>query len=381
LPSVLKRLEVAVRIASFNVENMFLRAKVLGLDAAQARPVLRRYAEVNALLNQVEYSPTNKTEIAALLTDLELDRSDEGRGYVRLRQNRGSLLKRSGGAIDVVARGRADWGGWVELKVEAVNEIAAQHIAKVIEEVRAEVLGVVEVESRPALREFNTVIDAIGAKPYQDVMVIDGNDDRGIDVGIMTRSPWSVAEIRSHVEDHDDRGVIFSRDCPEYSVETASGKRLVVLVNHLKSKGYASLGETPDHKRERQARRVATIYRRLRNRGEKYIAILGDLNDFKAAQPLQPLLFNTGLRDISDHPTFESGGLDGTYGRQGVNEKFDYILLSPDLFNLVTGGGVCRLGVWGKNKNPPTKWTIFNTLTRPEEAASDHAAIYADVDL
>jgi predicted extracellular nuclease len=154
-----------------------------------------------------------------------------------------------------------------------------------------------------------------------------------------------------------------------------------VLVNHLKSKGYASPGETPDQKRERQAKRVATIYRGLRKAGEKYIAILGDLNDFRAALPIQPLFTNTGLEGISDHPMFQSEGLDGTYGRQSTKEKFDYILLSPDLFARVTGGGVCRLGVWGKNKNPPTKWEIFDTLTVPQDAASDHAAIYADVNL
>jgi hypothetical protein len=28
--------------------------------------------------------------------------------------------------------------------------------------------------------------------------VIDGNDDRGIDVGIMTQAPWEVREVRSH---------------------------------------------------------------------------------------------------------------------------------------------------------------------------------------
>jgi endonuclease/exonuclease/phosphatase family metal-dependent hydrolase len=300
---------------------------------------------------------------------------------VRLRKNRGTLLTRKNGVIDIIARGRLDWGGWVELKLEAVNELSSQHIAEVMEEVKADIIGVVEVENRPALLEFNTVIEAVNAPPYDDVMVIDGNDDRGIDVGIMARSPWTIGEIRSHVGDEDEDGVVFSRDCPEYMLATADGKRIVVLMNHLKSKGYATPdGETPDHKRERQAKRVATIYRRLRNAGEKYIAILGDFNDFKKSYPLKPLFTNTGLKDISEHPSFDSGGYDVTYGRQGEKEKFDYILLSPDLFSRVTGGTVCRLGVWGKNKSPP-KWKIFDTLTRPEDAASDHAAIYADINL
>ena len=124
---------------------------------------------------------------------------------------------------------------------------------------------------------------------------------------------------------------------------------------------------------------MATIYRSLRHEGEKHIAIaLGDFNDSKDSPPLKPLFTNTGLKDISDHPSFQGGGLEGTYGRQGVKDKFDYILLSPDLFSKVTAGGVCRLGVW-QEQEPPTKWQIFHTLTRPEDAASNHAAIYADV--
>jgi hypothetical protein len=45
-----------LRIASFNVENMVLRAQALNQKTwAQGRPALERYAKVNALLNQVAY--------------------------------------------------------------------------------------------------------------------------------------------------------------------------------------------------------------------------------------------------------------------------------------------------------------------------------------
>ncbi len=42
-------------------------------------------------------------------------------------------------------------------------------------------------------------------------MLIDGNDERGIDVGLMTRDGRQITRIRSHVDD-TDKGVIFSRD-------------------------------------------------------------------------------------------------------------------------------------------------------------------------
>jgi len=75
-----------LRIASFNVENMFLRAQALNQKTwADGRPALERYAKVNALLNQVSYSAADKVKIATLLTQLGLDKSDEGSGFVRLR--------------------------------------------------------------------------------------------------------------------------------------------------------------------------------------------------------------------------------------------------------------------------------------------------------
>jgi hypothetical protein len=53
------------------------------------------------------------------------------------------------------------------------------------------------------------------------------------------------------------------------------------------------------------------------------------------------------------------------------------VLLSPPLFQRVSGGGIIRKDVWG-GKNG-TLFPHYTTITRPVEAASDHAAIYADI--
>ncbi|WP_263622918.1 hypothetical protein WGT02_02690 [Rhizobium sp. T1470] len=37
-------------------------------------------------------------------------------------------------------------------------------------------------------------------------MVIDGNDERGIDVGVMTRKSFLLDIMRSHVDDRDAAG-------------------------------------------------------------------------------------------------------------------------------------------------------------------------------
>jgi hypothetical protein len=45
----------------------------------------------------------------------------------------------------------------------------------------------------------------------------------------------------------------------------------------------------------------------------------------------------------------------------------------------VKGGGIFRRGVWG-GKNG-TLWEIFPELTKASQAASDHAAIWAEIDI
>jgi hypothetical protein len=44
------------------------------------------------------------------------------------------------------------------------------------------------------------------------VVLIDGNDDRGIDVGILVRAPYTLSKIRSHVFEADKTGTIDSNN-------------------------------------------------------------------------------------------------------------------------------------------------------------------------
>ena len=64
-------------------------------------------------------------------------------------------------------------------------------------------------------------------------------------------------------------------------------------------------------------------------------------------------------------------------GRQ-QSDKIDYVLLSPALFAKATGGGVFRKGVW-RGPRTKNKWDMYDTITSDVHAASDHAAIYADI--
>lgn len=369
-----------MRLASFNVENLFLRAKALNESTwAQGRTVLEAAARINQIFGNTTYSASDKKQILALLKQLGLTKADDG-PYAILRQNRGHLLKRPrSGPAQVVASGRGDWIGWVELVAEEVNEVATRNTARVVHDVDADVLCVVEAESRPALLRFsNDLLPTAGAEPYGHVMLIDGNDDRGIDVGLMAKAEYPIISMQSHVDDRDSSGLIFSRDCPRYDIHTRNGNTLTLLLNHLKSKGYGSQASS-NAKRLRQAERVKEIYEGLRKQGLEYIAVLGDFNDTPDSAPLKPLIDGTDLKDISVHKDFDDGGRLGTFGNGTKSNKIDYILMSPELFRKTQSGSIFRKGVWGGTKG--TLFPHYDTITTAEEAASDHAAIWAEIDI
>jgi len=368
-----------MRIASYNVENFFARARALNMDnRAEAKPFLQAFADLNALLELDVYTDAEKATILDRLDTLGLKNSDEAELAV-LRQVRGRLVSRGQAGVRVVADGRGDWVGWVELTTEPIDDAAILNTARVIRDVGANVQGVVEAEDRVVLSRFADAELRAGDSPiYPHVMLVDGNDDRGIDVGLLSHDDWPITGIRSHIDDRDDDGLVFSRDCPEYEIRTPGGHRLVVLMNHLKSKGYGKQSDN-DAKRRRQAVRVAEIYRRVRQEGTAYVAVLGDFNDTPDSAPLQPLVADTDLKDISTHPSFDDGGRPGTFGNCTASNKIDYILMSPALYAKVRGGGIWRWGAWG-GKNG-TLWPHYETLTSAAQAGSDHCAIWADLAL
>jgi len=370
-----------MKIASYNVQNLFSRPRAMNNNTwAEGKPILEQYVEINLILQKQSYSKSDKSRLRQLVKSLGIEKNDTGK-YIILRQNRGRLLKRrKDGTIDIVATGREDWIGWVELRRDSANEKSILNTATVIKDVNADVIGIVEAENRIALKEFNdNVINAVRGHPYERVMLIDGNDSRGIDVGLMAKAEYEINLMRSHIHDLQANGYpVFSRDCPEYQIITPEGNRVWILVNHLKSKGYGGKVSS-DAKRKLQASTIKEIYDELLGQNEKHIVILGDLNDTPDSASLAPLLRQTNLKDISEHPAFNNSGYVGTYGGATKSNKIDYILLSPDLFDRVTSGGIFRKGAWPGVR--PKKWDVYSSIKKKQHAASDHHAIWADINI
>lgn len=370
-----------MRLAAYNVENLFDRPKAMNFDTwDEGKPILEKFAALNALLGELNYTDARKRRMVELMLELGLEKSDTG-PFVILRRNRGGLVRRPRtGGIEIIANGRVDWVGSLELRDEPINEHAMHNTARVMIDIGADVLGVVEAENRPVLAGFNKeIVRAMGGTPFRHVMVIDGNDERGIDVGLVAREGYPIGLMRSHVDDLAANGEpLFSRDCPEFYVTTPAGNSLVVMVNHFKSKGYGGITASNARRRE-QAEGVKAIYEALIADGHDRIAVIGDLNDTPDSEPLKPLLADSDLKDAFAHPAFDNGGWPGTYGLCNASNKIDYLLLSPKLFDLVEKGGVFRTGMWPGSR--PARWDVYEELKRKQDAGSDHAAIWVDIDI
>ncbi|MGC5172141.1 endonuclease/exonuclease/phosphatase family protein [Microbacterium sp. DT81.1] len=389
----------SIRIASYNVENLFSRPRAMNQPEDVAGKVLRAHARVNELFEREVYTPDVKAEILVLLKELKLLRDDgdvtRRSTFAILRRIRGRLLRRpqndpDGSEVTVVASGRGAWTGWVDLITDRIEEKAISNTARVIREVGADIVGIIEAEDRITLARFtdSLLLHPVESEPlYPNVMLIDGNDPRGIDVGILSAGAYPLGVMRSHTTDGPFGDRVFSRDCPEYwftfpAGSALAGQRLVVLVNHFKSK-FGGNDPASIARRKRQAKQVADIYDDLRAAGVDHVVVLGDLNDTPDSEALQPLLADTDLTDIASVRPFDDGDPDedrpGTFGNGTKSSKIDYLLLSPSLLARATGAGIFRKGVWGGVNG--TLFPHFETIEADHEAASDHAALYVDITL
>lgn len=370
-----------MKIAAYNIENLFDRAKAFNEETAEADRIVKLESHLNRLFNKKEYTAADKKKMLEIMEELGILKKDDSK-FVWLRKIRGEFIKRPRtGSPEIIATGRDSWVGWVELKTAPVNEIAIMNTGRVIRDVNADILAVVEAEHRVALKQFSDyVLEKVNGHPYANIMLIDGNNDRGIDVGLMTKQNFEITLMRSHVHDKDDTTgqVIFSRDCPEYCVVTPNGEYIWILPNHFKSK-YGGNDQQSKNKRKLQSERVAFIYNRLRSEGYDLIVVLGDLNDTPNSNELKPLLADTDLKDVSEHSTFDTGEFagKGTFGLGNDSNKIDYLLLSPALFERIIACGLFRKGAWpGKN---PKRWTVYDELTEEKHVASDHHVVWCEI--
>lgn len=361
-----------IRIGTFNVNNLFERPRIMELEGfnAKGKEVLADVAKLSELLEKDEYIGEVKDKIVEILNKYYHDIPDNP--WFRINEIREKLFGQTPTGVVLKVGGRNEWLGWVELINQTTNEISIQNTARVIKAIDVDILCVVEVDSRVALNRFNEQLLGKENVEYPHVMVIDGNDERGIDVGILARFP--IVNIRPHVDDQykSTNGQfynIFSRDCPEYKVDIGDGQFVHYLCNHLKSQGYGTQASN-DAKRKRQANRIVEILGGY-DLTKDLVVVAGDFNDDPKSKPLEKLVNLPNLFDVLSLPTFN--GERWTY--HSGNQQLDYLLVSKPIFDGLKTVGIERRGLFKKN-NPS-----FPEVTNKVTQASDHAAVFAEFEI
>lgn len=192
---------------------------------------------------------------------------------------------------------RAFQGHLIKEKDQKDTEEIARRILDVVD---VDVLSVQEVEHVEILKEFNR--EFLGSL-YTYIVLVEVNDQRLIDVGILSKLP--IGKIVSHQtavhpEDPDTR--VFGRDLIQVEILDKNREKLFTLYNtHLKSH-YVPFGQDPvqgavkaNNRCRRQTEMVSTIISKEERKGSRFV-LTGDMNDPPDSTYLSTLL------QIDDQP-------------------------------------------------------------------------------
>lgn len=375
-----------MKIATFNIQNLFHRDR-----SFRERPFSKCnndwQTEIDDLLGKNIKKLEDYERIRELSPLVGMDNSNQ-LPYAVLRRKAGFLfLKGKNYSKELKASELTDWNGWVALQNYPLAPIAIENKARVIADVNPDILVLQEIEDRASLEEFNDeFLSRFGCKPFQKTCVVQGDNNRGQEIGILTRKGYEIQSVRSHIYDLNfRREIVFDKDLMEYEILTARGNSLWILTTHLQEQ--TEYKEHSDAIRKAQTEKIAQIYNKLYSEGKKHIAVMGTLNTVSYCNSLAPLLQRTNLKEVTKHPSFnvdhDKGKDAGYYSlgayRMGVNIKQkDYLLLSPELFEKTNSSGLNRKGIWPE-KRP--MWTVYPSMNHKNHAASEHPAIWGNFSL
>jgi endonuclease/exonuclease/phosphatase family metal-dependent hydrolase len=267
------------------------------------------------------------------------------------------------------------------VKPKAASE--RQLLAARIKEMNLDVLAVQEVEDVDTLKQFNRV-DLGGL--YGQVVLIEGNDPRMIDVGLLSKHPLAAVTSWQHTTDPANPAhPVFSRDLLQVEVLRADGKThwFTVFVNHLKSHfvpfdvaDKAAEGARANQLRRRQCEAAAEIIAGQMRPSSRFL-VVGDMNDPEDSVWLEPLVHSSELNLVSGltHAT-ETRPAPGTPPPSSVlwTERFKE-RGKPAVYTLMDQ-------VWLSPAVAPTLQAAFiNRRTKLSGDGSDHDPSWVVLDL
>lgn len=199
--------------------------------------------------------------------------------------------------------------------------------AEALKSINADIVALQEVNNMEDLDTFQKKYMGKDAYPYS--VLIEGNDGRGIDVGVLSKYPimkaYTHRDYSFTIPQKKEKG-FFSRDLLEAIIKITPQYEIKIFVTHAKSQRG---GEASDRKREGEAQAANTIINKHLSLEPNIPTFLAaDLNDKPGSpsikilcgpdSPLRDPLEKEGKQNEPTHHNEKFG-----------NTKLDYILVSP----------------------------------------------------
>lgn len=188
--------------------------------------------------------------------------------------------------------------------VKAKDAGGTQAIAERLRRIRIDVLAVQEAEDIDTLRQFNR--EHLGGM-YPHIALIEGNDPRLIDVGVLSTYPiGGITSWQRAVHPAAPSELVFGRDLIEVEIlnQARNARLLTVFNTHLKSH-YVDFREDPaagqaaaNERRRQQAETVGRIVK-ARTRPDSRYVVVGDMNDPPTSEFLRGFTREPALRLIN----------------------------------------------------------------------------------
>ncbi len=381
------------KIGTFNCHNLFSRARVLNReDATEGDAIMKKIADLYTEIHKDFYD--NRQKIVDLFQDINTGKDGKPDSFIEIVNLRNTLISYSKKTkiwyVNPKVKGKPNWDGYISYKVSKFTKMARQNTARVITDIDADIISLMEIENKTVLDDFNSqLLFKTKTKKYEYSMCIDNVEDpRGIDVALLSRYP--IVDIKTHMYDRPAGGGerIFSRDCLEITLELppkGSTDYIYLFINHFKSQ----LGDEgkSDARRLAQTQRVADVILKERkfDLNKDKVVVMGDFNNESNNPTMAPVFNIAGLKDI-----LEIKGVPVVdrwtyyYAAEKKYQQLDYILVSKPFWasNLVETG-IQRKGIYNLETISGGKEKAWEEVQADKgiAAASDHAAIWAEFKL
>jgi endonuclease/exonuclease/phosphatase family metal-dependent hydrolase len=379
-----------VRVATFNVENLF------------SRPEFADRAGEDALIGTYRFTDAEEGRLARRI--VEAAASDDKRQLT----------------AHAIAEARADVVALQEVDDrDALELFHDRYLDRHFEAERGrQRRAYVRAERAAGRRPERRVLERMAAaRAYPWRVLVEGNDGRGIDVGLLSRLPvgvrshahrsfeelgvWSDAleKYREKIDGVERRlepsGRVFRRDCLEVDLHIA-GRALTLFICHFKSMSGGRERTRPLRLAEAAAvKRIVSERFGAATPSANWI-ICGDLNDYyeidgdrdlvsletghDSPSALSTLLEDWVAVDIGARLPAEERWT-SYYGREDAYTCLDYLLLSPALAaanpgarpEIIRTGQPYRATRYGGPRHPRVGWD------RPK--ASDHCPVVVELAL